>query len=105
MDINTAIRAQLLEDNGGGLHYVLSDGRSCSMAGVYKGHSQAGQMLADIAAVEDWIDDTRKDRPDEADTVGWNEEGMIVIAERDGGTITLHLDGVGASGAAYLGVA
>lgn len=99
-------KAQVLEDNGGGIHWVTADGRSCSVVeGVHKKSPQAGQLVGDLATVEDWIDDARNDRPDEADTVSIDENGMTVIAEiDDDGDLTIRTEHMGASGRAYAGI-
>lgn len=98
------IKAQILEDNGGGIHWATDDGRSCSTNGITKSSSNAGALVADLVALEDWIDDTRNDRPDEADTVEMDEDGMTVIAEMDdAGVVTIYTERMGASGRAYAG--
>ena len=97
-------KAQILEDNGGGIHWVTAGGRSCSSNGITKSDGQAGQLVAELVALEDWIDDTRNDRPDEADTVEMDEAGMTVIAEIDeAGVVTIYTERMGASGSNYAG--
>jgi len=99
-------KAQILEDNGGGIHWVTADGRSCSTNGITKRDSQAGQLVTELVGLEDWIDDTRNDRPDEADTVDMDEDGMTVIAEIDeDGVVTLYTERMGASSRNYAGTA
>ena len=98
-------KAQILEDNGGGIHWVTADGRSRSSNGITKSDGQAGQLVAELVVLEDWIDDTRNDRPDEADTVEMDEDGMTVIAEIDeAGVVTLYTEQMGASGRNYAGM-
>ena len=97
--------AQVLEDNGGGIHWATDDDRSCSTNGIAYGSSQAGKLLADLYAVKDWIDDVRNDRPDEADTVIMDEDSMVVIAALlADGTMIVNTEHMGASGKAYAGI-
>lgn len=97
-------RAQILEDNGGGIHWVAADGRSCSSNGITGRDSHTGQLVAELVALEDWMDDARNDRPDEADTVKMDEDGMTVIAEiDDAGVVTLYTERMGAPGRNYAG--
>lgn len=95
------ITAQILEDNGGTIHWVTDDGRSCS-----SDRPNAGALLADLASLTEWIDDPRNDRPDEADTVSFDEAGMIVIAEIDANKkITVYAARMGAAARLYTGIA
>lgn len=64
-DFERNTTAQVLEDNAGGLHLATNDGRSVYVGTIAPNHSLAGQLRDDLAALFDWIDDTRAERPEE----------------------------------------
>ena len=98
------MNAQILEDNAGGIHYVMP-GKSCSHPGFFAGHPQAGHMLRDLISLADWLDDTRDERPEDADLVGFDEPGMVLVAMLQGGAVTLYPDNMGVSARIYAGIA
>jgi hypothetical protein len=84
---------------------VTADGRSTNT-----NVPTAGGLVADLLAIEDWLDDIRGERPDDADQIDFDGEcfgqyGATRIADVDGrGTVTLYTKGMGNAGYRYLGV-
>jgi hypothetical protein len=105
----SSVKAQILEDKSGGIHWVDRDGGSYSVSGDDRGHIAVGGLLDELVSIEDWLDDARATQrdsePGRVDTVAMNQEGMIVIAEIDvNDVVTIHVGRMGASGREYAGV-
>jgi hypothetical protein len=101
----SSTKAQILEDETGGIHWVTFDGMSCSIGGVEMRDRRAGRLLDELVSILDWIDGGRADCGDDADRVEMNAEGKTVIAEIDvDDVVTIHVGRMGASGRAYAGV-
>lgn len=94
------VTGQVLEDNGGGIHWVTTDGRSCS-----SDRPTDGALREDIESLYTWIDNARHDRPDEADMVSINEDGMTLIAQVfDDGDVEIYDEHMGRAASDYAGL-
>lgn len=96
--------ARIYEDNAGGLHHVMPDGRSIS-----DNSGDKGKMLADLILVADWIDDVRAMHKDDADHIDYEgacfgEYGAKLIAEYADGVVRIWPERMGAAGERYVGL-
>jgi hypothetical protein len=91
------MRARIYEDNAGNITIVTDDGRS-----IWTDRPNYSVLEQDLASLPDWIDDSRNDRPDDADQGDWDADETL-IAERDNdGALTIYEDRMGANGRLYL---
>jgi hypothetical protein len=100
----TKMKARIYEDNAGGIHYVTDAGQSTNTD-----TPTDGNLIADLVNLQAWLDDSRAERPNDADLIDFDGDcfgpyGAKLIAEYNGRTVTLHIDRLGAAGTRYLGV-
>ena len=98
-------KARIWEDVGGGIHWVIKrnqHSQSCT------GFANPGQLREDLTNLDGWIDETRNERPEEADLVDYDGErfgphGGELIAQCEGGVVKVWPERMGRAGAEYLG--
>lgn len=102
--MTTITRIEAIEDNGGGLHLAVFEGDSCThfFSGFEFGGARAPSMQDEIAgAVADGVygwDGDAEDAKAAYDSITSHPYGWKMIAEWDGGGLSVYEDDMGTAG-------